>query len=1075
MKKFYYLDSLLRKTKQSIMTTNEQLFILLITVLFSFKFNTRTQAQIHEKSRQIEAPQFSTDHPSIHQEQSEYYESLGNQPVSFYDSLMEYRYQPVQNIDRNCTLDKIVFGWHPYWVGSSYTNYDWSLLSDFSFFSYQVDANTGNPTTTHGWATSPAVDMALANGVRVNLCVTLFSNLSTFLSNATSRQTLITNLINLVQSRGAHGVNIDFEGIPSSQRNNFTTFMTELSTQMHAAIPGSQVSTVLYSVDWNNVFDIPALVPHVDLFVIMGYGYYYSGSSTAGPNDPLYPFSATSYQVSLSKTIGYYLKEGMPKEKLVMGLPYYGREWKTQTNTVPSATISSVGSKTYSQIRNNSNGYYNNEQWHAESSTPYYIFNDGTDWRQTFALSARSLAERLDNIRLYDIGGMGIWALAYDNGYPDFWNVLRDKMTNCYAQPCNDTIFDMGGAFRNYYNREDYTITINPQAGQYPLSVNFLNFDLENNYDYLYLYDGPDTTSSFLGRYSGNTSPGSFTANTGALTLRFDSDGATVRPGWFFDYACQVPGDILPDTIVMGEQTDVTLNCGLNYHLLYDSGGKDSSYSNNENLVQTLCNSDSTKSVRISFRPNPTADIQIKMSSSSTGNDYIYLYNGDDETDNLIGTYTGTTSAAPQPGTYISNGPCLTIKTKSDATDVSSGFEARVYCTDRPQVLSTQFVGGVSGNKTFVDQGGAGANYGNNESYVQTFCPDPGSTTNEVVWVEFQDTIGIEGNWDYLYVFDGDDPLTDRILNVYTGDTNNVNLIGSIGATVSNTSGCLSFAFFSDGAETHSGWEATVFLAPARERFGMDECNSATLLEKENVVYGGTTALATGDPGVTDPALTISLASLPECSGSNTITRLENTVWYTFTTVDTFCFADQVAIKLNNISCQDEIGEGSGLQFVLYEVTSCQNGQSWGSPIYCADKLLNGDSVVINNLLTENTTYYLMLDGFSGQNCNFDLQLENKDTTGCLLLSEEVVHVNYKQLRIYPNPTAQFLNIHMEGIGSQRTEIDIFDVSGRKVSQETSQKDDSTVYIDVSHLKAGIYVVKVKMGELYYFEKFQKL
>ena len=156
-------------------------------------------------------------------------------------------------------------------------------------------------------------------------------------------------------------------------------------------------------------------------------------------------------------------------------------------------------------------------------------------------------------------------------------------------------------------------------------------------------------------------------------------------------------------------------------------------------------------------------------------------------------------------------------------------------------------------------------------------------------------------------------------------------------------------------------------------------------------------------------------------------------------------------------------------------MTSCQNGQSWGSPIYCADKLLNGDSVVINNLLTENTTYYLMLDGFSGQNCNFDLQLENKDTTGCLLLSEEVVHVNYKQLRIYPNPTAQFLNIHMEGIGSQRTEIDIFDVSGRKVSQETSQKDDSTVYIDVSHLKAGIYVVKVKMGELYYFEKFQKL
>ena len=137
------------------------------------------------------------------------------------------------------------------------------------------------------------------NGVRVNLCVTMFSGHSTFFSSSISQQTLISNLIGMIQSRGAHGVNIDFEGIPSSQKTNFTNFMINLATQMHAAIPNSQVSTVLYAVDWGDVFDVATLAPHVDLFVLMGYGYYWTNSSTAGPVDPLYHYISNSYKYSL--------------------------------------------------------------------------------------------------------------------------------------------------------------------------------------------------------------------------------------------------------------------------------------------------------------------------------------------------------------------------------------------------------------------------------------------------------------------------------------------------------------------------------------------------------------------------------------------------------------------------------------------------------------------------------------------------------------------------------------------------------------------------------------------------------
>src|SRR5262249_34864351 len=148
-------------------------------------------------------------------------------------------------------------------------------------FSYDVDANTGNATSTHSWATVNAVDTALARGLNVHLCVTLFSSHATFFANATARNTLIQNLITTVTNRGAHGINIDFEGVPASQATNYNNFMVALSDSVHAHDPNMKVSMCLYSVDWSNIINEVLLRDHVDFFTVMGYDYYYSGSSTA--------------------------------------------------------------------------------------------------------------------------------------------------------------------------------------------------------------------------------------------------------------------------------------------------------------------------------------------------------------------------------------------------------------------------------------------------------------------------------------------------------------------------------------------------------------------------------------------------------------------------------------------------------------------------------------------------------------------------------------------------------------------------------------------------------------------------
>lgn len=487
---------------------------------------------------------------SVHEEQLNYYNGLG---ITAEEYEITNQIQSKPSVDRAaCNLNKVVYGWHPYWSNGLQSNYDWDLLSHLCYFSYEVDAVSGNAISTHSFSTAQAVTDALNNNVRVDLCVTLFSNHATFLNNGTAQQTLITNLINTISARGAHGVNIDFEGIPSSQRTNFANFMNNLSNQMHAAIPGSQVSTVLYAVDWNDVFDVAAMTA-VDYFVIMGYDYYWTGSTNSGPNDPLFHYGS-SYNYTLSKSVTYYLDKGVPANKLVLGLPYYGREWPCSSSAVPGTTTGSGTARTYTYVRNNSSGYYSaaNRNTEQASRSTYYVFNNA-GWRQCFISEENDLNERLDFINKRGIAGMGIWALGYDDGYNQFWDAIANNLTDCKIDPCMDSIYDIGGGFlKNYYDDEDYTFTISPDNAL-NISVHFLQFNLENNYDYLYIYDGPNTSAAQIpgSPFTGTTLPMDFGSSGGSLTFRFTSDVSTVSSGFLATYTC-TEDNALPISTITG-------------------------------------------------------------------------------------------------------------------------------------------------------------------------------------------------------------------------------------------------------------------------------------------------------------------------------------------------------------------------------------------------------------------------------------------------------------------------------------------------------------------------------------------
>ena len=482
---------------------------------------------------------------SIMQEQREYYGTLGLKTDEQFDSLRN----KIEGISINpeskavnsstCTLTKKIFGWHPYWGGTTYTTYQWNLLSDLCYFDYTIAPSTGsNTNASFAWNTASVVTVAKNNGTKIHICATMFSGHSTFWASTSAQTTFINNIVSLLNTRAGNGVNIDFEGMGSTDKVPFTTFITNLNSALNAANPNYQLSICLYAVDWSGVFDIPALNNQVDFFTIMGYDYYYGGSTTAGPESPLYNFQ-TSYNYTLPKTITYYIKQGATASKLIMGLPYYGREWQTSTNIAPSATSGTfTSSRTLSYINNNPATYTaTNKFWEGNCFNSFYAYQSAGNWRQCWIDDIYSMGRKYDLVNQRGMGGIGIWALGYDNGMTSFWTLIQNKFSDCAPVLCSDSLYDMGGPTRNYYDNEKYFYTLTAPTGSL-VQLQFKSFGTELNYDSLWLYNGTSTVSPMIGVYTGTNSPGTVLSSGQNLTLRFKSDGATNTFGFKIMKTC---------------------------------------------------------------------------------------------------------------------------------------------------------------------------------------------------------------------------------------------------------------------------------------------------------------------------------------------------------------------------------------------------------------------------------------------------------------------------------------------------------------------------------------------------------
>jgi len=105
---------------------------------------------------------------------------------------------------------------------------------------------------------------------------------------------------------------------------------------------------------------------------------------------------------------------------------------------------------------------------------------------------------------------------------------------------------DTGGSANNYGDYENWTRTMIPINSNDKIKVNFNSINIENGYDFLYIYNGPDSNAPLLTPtgITGNTVVGPFesTDSSGALTFRFVSDTNTNGAGWDGNFSCTTLG-----------------------------------------------------------------------------------------------------------------------------------------------------------------------------------------------------------------------------------------------------------------------------------------------------------------------------------------------------------------------------------------------------------------------------------------------------------------------------------------------------------------------------------------------------
>lgn len=390
----------------------------------------------------------------VHQAERHLYDSLarnGKADWNKYQGIVSKQVSLAQDTGRANHLNPRVkvFGWHPYWMQDAYESYRFDLLSYLAWFSYNIDSTgrNDNPDQLQQWKNNgDLVAAAHAKHCQVLLTVTNHTKPGNeaLLTNQNLQATLIDNLLQLLAQNKADGIDLNFESIPEGQKDNMTAFVLELAKRLKTANKNYVLTLDLPAYYGEKTCDLNRLRGAVDWFIVTGYDYNGPSSKTDGPVAPL---DAPDGGMNIRQSVFRYLQLGLKREQLILGLPYYGALWTSNTPEVGrgDSTLRFVSHQMYRDVRANhrrETPQYDKKRWGAYFSTRDPLTGL---YQKCWFDDTLTLRRKFDWVLEEQLAGVGLWALGYDNGYPELWELVADR----YAA---DTLL----AYKDVYLEEKY-------------------------------------------------------------------------------------------------------------------------------------------------------------------------------------------------------------------------------------------------------------------------------------------------------------------------------------------------------------------------------------------------------------------------------------------------------------------------------------------------------------------------------------------------------------------------------------------------------------------------------------------
>ncbi|MDQ0058067.1 glycosyl hydrolase family 18 protein [Paenibacillus harenae] len=232
-----------------------------------------------------------------------------------------------------------------------------------------------------------------------------------FLKDKAAQETFITKLVGRLTEIKAYGVNLDFEEVAGADRAAYTAFVAALAKAAHAKGLNVSIDLPRGSLSWNHLtaYDHAALSAIVDTIVIMAYDEHWSGSDTPGSVAGL-PW----VEEGIKQFLGY----GIPRSKLILGIPFYVREWKLDAAGKLVDNRAVLMKDVPSLIADNkASGVHDL----ASGQTKYKYVKDGFTYL-FWAETAETTKSRIALATKYDLAGVAAWRLGYESA--DLWTMM---------------------------------------------------------------------------------------------------------------------------------------------------------------------------------------------------------------------------------------------------------------------------------------------------------------------------------------------------------------------------------------------------------------------------------------------------------------------------------------------------------------------------------------------------------------------------------------------------------------------------------------------------------------------------